>query len=151
MPWLWVTTCSECKPWGTGILDYMGDKCWDCWARGRSLANKDPDLTTFQVLHNKTNSINVKLELQFSLTDLWWYQFVSWDYSWEPQTAIFKVSPMVWTCCQGPFPNWDSRYPVTWDFPALFESGYWSKPNLVMYPLLFLFLFSFNVSTLKIS
>ena len=32
----------------------------------------------------------------------------------------------------------------------LFKSGCWSKPNLVMYPLLFLFLFSFNVSILKV-
>ena len=49
-----------------------------------------------------------------------------------------------------PFPNWDSRCAVTWDFPVLLKSGCWSKPNLVMYSLLFLFLFSFNVSILKV-
>ena len=38
---------------------------------------------------------------------------------------------------------------VTQDCPVLFKSGCWSKPNLVMYSLLFLF--SFNVSILKIS
>ena len=36
------------------------------------------------------------------------------------------------------------------DLPALFKSGCWSKPNLVMYSLLFLFLISFNVSILKV-
>jgi len=35
------------------------------------------------------------------------------------------------------------------DFPVLFKPGCWSKPDLAMYPLLFLFLFSFNVSILK--
>ena len=37
----------------------------------------------------------------------------------------------------------DSRCAVTRDTPALFKSGYWSKPSLVMCPLLFIFLFSF--------
>ena len=51
--------------------------------------------------------------------------------------------------CLGPFPNWDSRYAVTLDLLTLFESEFRSKPNLVMYPLLFLFLFSVNVSKMK--
>ena len=43
---------------------------------------------------------------------------------------------------------------AAWDlFPTgilvLYKSGCWSKPNLVMYSLLFLF--SFNVSILKVS
>ena len=34
---------------------------------------------------------------------------------------------------------------------GLFKSGCWSKLNLVIYSLLFLVLFSFNVSVLKVS
>ena len=67
------------------------------------------------------------------------------------QTAIFEVSPMERTHCLEPFPNWDSRRAVTWGFPVLFESGCWSKSNLMMYALLFLSLFSFNISILKVS
>lgn len=37
------------------------------------------------------------------------------------------------------------------DIQVLFKSGCWSKPNLVMHPLLFLFFFSFNISILKVS
>ena len=40
---------------------------------------------------------------------------------------------------------------LTSDLPALFKSECWSKPSLVMCPLLFIFLFSFNVSLLKVS
>ena len=76
---------------------------------------------------------------------------LSWDYKWETQIAVFEVSPMEWTCCLRPFPNWNSRCPVTWDFPELIESECWSKSNMVMYLLLFLFLLSFNVSILKVS
>ena len=67
------------------------------------------------------------------------------------RAAIFEVSPTELTCCLGPFPSWDSRCAVTQDFPALINSGCWSKPNLVMHSLLFLVLFSFNVSMLKVS
>ena len=35
---------------------------------------------------------------------------------------------------------------VSRDFPALFQSGAWSKPDLVLYFLLFQFPFSFAVS-----
>ena len=73
----------------------------------------------------------------------------SWDYKQEPRTPIFEVSPMERMCCLGPFPSWDSRCAVTRDFPELFKSGCWSKPNLVMHSLNFLF--SFNVSMLKVS
>ena len=76
---------------------------------------------------------------------------LNWDYKQKLWTAIFKVSSMELTHCLGPFPNWDSWCAVTWDFPALIKSGCWSKPNLVVYLLLFLFLFSFNVSMLKVS
>ena len=63
---------------------------------------------------------------------------------------MFEVSPTKRLPCLETFPNWDSRYAVTHDFPALFESGCRSKLNLAMYPLLFLFLFSFNVSILNV-
>ena len=38
---------------------------------------------------------------------------------------------------------------MSWDFSALFASGCWSEPNMMMYPLLFLFLFSFNITILN--
>ena len=43
----------------------MGEEFWDFWAPGGGLANQAPDLTTFQVLQDKTKSINMKSGLQF--------------------------------------------------------------------------------------
>ena len=43
----------------------MGEESWDCWDSGEALANQAPGLTTFQILHNKTNSINMKPGLHF--------------------------------------------------------------------------------------
>ena len=37
---------------------------------------------------------------------------------------------------------------MCYDIPVLFKSGCWSKPNLRMHPLLFVFFFSFNISIL---
>ena len=44
----------------------MGEESWDCWAPGWGLANQAPGVATFQVLQDKTNSINIKPGLQFS-------------------------------------------------------------------------------------
>ena len=71
--------------------------------------------------------------------------------SGSPELQSLKSQPQSGMCCLGLFANWGSRCAVTQDFPVLFESGCWSKPSLVMYPLLFLVLFSFNVSILKVS
>ena len=73
----------------------------------------------------------------------------SWDYKQEPWTAIFEVSPVERTCYLEPFPNWDSRCAVTWNFPALIKSGCRSKHVGDVF--FALFLFSFNVSILKVS
>ena len=73
---LWVTACPEGRTCRT--TDTMGQKSWD-WGGGgggrEDLANQAPGLSVFQVLRNKTNSINMKPELQL-VTDWWWYQFV---------------------------------------------------------------------------
>ena len=93
LPSLGVTgiDCCECK---TGsIIDKMGEESWDCRAPGGGLGNQAPGLATFQVLHDKTNSINLKPELQFGHR-LMIKQFVSWNYKWESQRAIFGDSPM---------------------------------------------------------
>ena len=59
-----LTACCGCKPCST--IDKIRDKSWNCWAPGRTLVNQAPGLTTFQVLHDKTNSISMKPELQFA-------------------------------------------------------------------------------------
>ena len=48
----------------TAGKDKIGEDSWDCWAPGGGQANQAPGLTTLQ--HDKTNSINVKPELQFA-------------------------------------------------------------------------------------
>ena len=53
------------------------------------------------------------------------------------QAAASAVSPTEPARYLRPFPNWDSRCAVTRDFPARFKSGCWSKPNLVMYSLVY--------------
>ena len=58
----------------------------------------------------------------FLSANWWWYQFAAWDYKWEPLKLQFGVSPMEWTHCPGPFPNWDSRLLLMKHFPALFKS-----------------------------
>ena len=61
--WLGVTPCCKCRTFST--LDKMGEESWDCWAPEGGLTNQVPGLTTFQVLQDKTNRINMKLGLQF--------------------------------------------------------------------------------------
>ena len=140
--------CKTCSP-----MDKMGEESWDSWAPGGGLANQAPGLATFQVLQDKTHSINWKPGLQFghrlmtvsvcvhpgiisrnaelpSLTS-------------HPQSRV-EVLP-------GTLSQLGLQMSVTWNLPALFKSGCWSKPSLVMYPLLFLFLFSLNVSILKVN
>ena len=53
------------------------------------------------------------------------------------QAAASAVSPTEPARYLRPFPNWDSRCAVTRDFPVRFKSGCWSKPNLVMYSLVY--------------
>ena len=125
----------------------MGEKSWDCWDPGGGQVNQAPGLTIFQVLQDKINSITWNQSCDF-LSDWWWYQFAFCDYKQESQTAISSTE---WISYLGSFPSWDSRCSMSWDLLALFQSGCWSKSNLVMYTLLFLFLFSFNVSILKVS
>ena len=46
--------------------DKIGEDSWDCWAPGGGQANQAPGSTTLQVVHDKTNSISMKPELQFA-------------------------------------------------------------------------------------
>ena len=55
----------------------MGEKSWDCWAPGGP--KQAPGLAKFQVLQDKTNSINMKTSLQFGHR----LMLPSWDYSLE--------------------------------------------------------------------
>ena len=64
-----------------------------------------------------------------------------WDYKQEPKLQSLKSHPWRGCAAWDPLPNWDSRCTVTRDFPALIKSGYWSKPNLVMYLLSLYFSF----------
>ena len=135
--WPGVSACCECK---TGsAIDKMGGESWDGWAPGGGLANQAPGVTTFQVVQDKTNSINVNPGLHFAhrlvmislcilglIVELW--------------TAIFEVSHTDQTCCLGPFPKWDSRCAVTWDFPALFKSACWLQFGDVSSAICFSFL-----------
>ena len=164
--WLWVTACCECKTCST--LDKLGEESWDCSQDSEGgLANQIPGLSTFPVLLDKTNSINMKPGLQpvHPKGNQSWIFTGRNDADAEAETPILwppdEKNWLIWkdpdagkdwrqeekgttedelTHCLGPFPNWDSRCAVTWDFPALIKSGCWSKPNLVMYPL---FYFSF--------
>ena len=131
-----------CKTWST--LNKTGEESWDCWAPGGGLANQAPGLTTFQVLHDKINSITGNQSCDF-LTDWWWHQFAFWDYKQEPQTAVLLKE---WVSYLGPFPSWGSRCSLSQGLLALLQSGCWSKSNLVMF-LLFLLLLSLTVSILK--
>ena len=91
----------------------------------------------------------MKPELEFAHRLMMSILFASWDYKREAQTAIFEVSPTEQILCLGPFPNWDSRCAVTWNFPALIKSGCRSKHVGDVF--FALFLFSFNVSILKVN
>ena len=150
-----MTACYECKTCST--IDKMGEGFWDCWAPVGvgvgGLASQDPGLTTVQVSQDKINNINMKPELQFGnrLVKLSVCGLEFTNSNPKLQSLKSHSSSMKRTCSLGTFPNWDSRCAVTRDFRGLFKSGCRSKPSLVMYPLLFLFLFSFNISILKAS
>ena len=65
-----------------------------------------------------------------------WTRLSDWnELNWTDwtQTAIFKVSPNRRKSCLVPFPNWYFRCAVTWDIPGLFNTGYLSTPNLMMF------------------
>ena len=132
-------------------LDKTREKSQGCWALGGGLANQTPGLAASQVLHNKTNSINMKPEPSFghrlmmiSVFDHPGIISRKPPHTTTTTTAILEISPMEQTRCLGPFPNWDSKCAVTQGFPALFKSGCWSEPNLVI-------LCSFYLSFWKLS
>ena len=145
--WLPAVSARFATPWIR-----WGRNLWDCWDTEGGLANQALDLATFQVLQDKTNSINVKPGLQFGYILMKISVCVPPGIiNRDPWTAVFEISPMDPTHCLGPFPIWDSGCSVIWDFPVLFKSECWTKPSLMMYSLLFLFLFCFNVCILKVS
>ena len=65
-----------------------------------------------------------------------------------PWTAAYQAPPSMGFSRQE---YWSGMPLPSLDFLVLFKSECWSKPNLVMYSPLFLFLFSFNVGILKVS
>ena len=104
----------------------------------RGPGQPSPRLTTFQVLQDKTNSINMKPGLQFGHRLMRLSVCIhSGIINRNLELQSLKSHPQSTLTSWDPFPNWDSRYAVPQDFPALFKSGCWSKPNLVMYSLLY--------------
>ena len=104
-------------------------------------------LATFQVLQDKTHSLNRKPGLQFGhrlmmISVCVHPGIISRNAELPSLTSHPRSGHTAWD----PFPIRDSRCAVTQDF----KSGCWSKPNFLMYSLLFLVLFSFNASMLKI-
>ena len=141
-----MTACCECKTYST--LDKMGEESWGCWASEGSLDNQTPGLATILVLQDKTslawnqacNLVTIDDDINLCL---------SLDYKGNPKPLSLKSHP--WSRLFLTFSQLGFQICFTWDFPALFKFGCWSKHNLVMYPPMFLFLFSFNVSLLKVS
>ena len=60
---------ARCEGKTCGTIDKIGDKSWNFWVLGVGVVNQAPGLTTFQVLQDKTNSINKKPEMQFAQID----------------------------------------------------------------------------------
>ena len=89
----------------------MREKSSGCWALGGGLANQAPDLATFQVLHNKTDSINMKLEPQFGhrLMVISVFNHPGIINRKSPitttnTTANLEISPKEWHASWDPFP-----------------------------------------------
>ena len=123
---------------------------------GGGLASHSLDLATFQDLQNKANSIikvNMIPELQFcSQTNndigLW-----PGDYKQGLERQQSDLTRGV-DALPGTFSQLELRTAVTWDFPALFKSGcrqiQFGDLCIIALFCCFYFLFSFNVSTLKV-
>ena len=140
--WLWVTACCECQTCST--IHKMGKEFWDCWAPGEALLTKSQTLqhskfyrTNKQHWHETRLAIRSWINDDISLSQ-------SWDY---PNCKLWSITNRA-DLLPVPIPNWDTRCAVTQDFPVLFI---FPKTRFVMYSLLFLFLFSFNVRMLKVS
>ena len=83
------------------------------------------------------------------LTDCWWYQMVTiLGLEAESELRSLKSHPQSGRSAWDPFPSCLGLQicfsDMTRNFPELIKSGCWSKPNLVMYSLLFLFSFQFS-------
>ena len=119
-------------------LDKTREKSQGCWALGGGLASQAPGLATFQVLHDKTNSINMKPGLQFGHRLMISVCFCPGIINRNPELQSLKSHPQSRLAAWDPFPT--GAPGVLWlrDIPALIKSGCWSKPNLVMYSLFFL-------------
>ena len=109
-------TMSDCEWLPT--IDEIGDESWDSWIPGSGSSQPSPGFKTFQVLQDKTNSINMNPGLQFGHRLLRISVWVLGLYRGN-LTAIFEVSPTELMWCLGPFLRWDSRCAVTQDFPVL--------------------------------
>ena len=123
---------------------WEGGRSWNCGAPGGGLANHTRGLITFQDLQDKTNGTVKKKKKKIKP---------------EPQSALRLMTISVcglglkagtpnlpfWSLTHGAdtlpgiFSQLGLQTAVTQDFPALFESGYQSKPNLMIYGLLLLF------------
>ena len=83
------------------------------------------------------------------LTDCWWYQLVTiLGLEAESELRSLKSHPQSGRSAWDPFPSCLGLQicfsDMTRNFSELIKSGCWSKPNLVMYSLLFLFSFQFS-------
>ena len=133
-------TVSDCLLWAQNLQHYRWDGGEILWLLSpwRGPGQPSPRLTTFQVLQDKTNSINMKPGLQFGHRLMRLSVCIhSGIINRNLELQSLKSHPQSTLTSWDPFPNWDSRYAVPQDFPALFKSGCWSKPNLVMYSLLY--------------
>ena len=91
--WLGVTACYECKTCST--IDKIGEKSYDCWAPGGGLASQAPGLATFQVLQDKTNSINRKTSWQFAHRLMILFCVCLWIISGTPNWNLWSLTHRV--------------------------------------------------------
>ena len=106
-----------------GTLYKKGSKSWNSWVLG-SLTNSSGSNEILRLLTRRNKGAKRWKEKQSCIfhANWWWNQFAAWDYKREPLKLQFEVSPVGWTHCPRPFPNWDSRLLLTRDLPVLFKS-----------------------------
>ena len=118
---------------GLGILEHLEGRPTP-WGLTKSYDSQCETNGIIKRLKENESYIFVQTDDDISL----WPRIISRN----PPTLLFAVSPVEWTCCPGPFPNWDSRLllPGTSQHAVLSLNVGW--PNLVVYVLLLLLLFS---------
>ena len=121
-----------CNPWGRKESNMTEQLNWPelNWAPGRGLAKQAPGLTTFQFLHSKINSMNIKPGLQFGHRLMISVCFCPGIISGNPELQSLKSHPRsrhtAWDpfqmglqmCCNRTFQRWASlnvgQNPIWW-------------------------------------